>query len=122
MQRDATPPQGTHVVLLFMLRQHLPYRHQEAIPTVLNLKRLLHISASKGALDITMLTHGILKFGLDVAQVVHSCTRSRRIMSLPTRRPGTARDVGYGCCSRGISVGNSGGRGRTVGVATMRVQ
>jgi len=71
MQRDATPPQGTHVVLLFMLRQHLTYRHQEAIPTVLNLKRLLHISVSKRAHDNTMLTHGILEFGLLVAQVVH---------------------------------------------------
>jgi hypothetical protein len=71
MQRDATPPQGTHVVLLFMLCQHLPYWHQEAIPTVLNLKRLLHISVSKRAHDNTMLTHGILEFGLLVAQVVH---------------------------------------------------
>lgn len=39
-------------------------------------------------------------------------------MSRPARRPGIARGVGYGCCGRGIRVGNSGGRGRIVGVAT----
>ena len=34
-------------------------------------------------------------------------------------RPGTVSGVGYGCCcGRGISVGNTGARGRTVGVAT----
>ena len=124
---NATPPQGgycTHVVLLFMLRQHPPYRHQEAIPAVLYLERLLHIS--RQLKEHTTATH-------DVGRTVSSssassslrssisCTRSRRMMSLPTRRPGIARGVGYGCCGRGMRVGNIGGRGRTVGVATMRV-
>jgi hypothetical protein len=40
MQREVR----TYVVLLFMLRQHLPYRHQETIPAILYLKRLLHTS------------------------------------------------------------------------------
>ena len=48
-----------------------------------------------------------------------SCTKSRRKERRPGWRPGTVRGVGYGCCCRrGMRVGNNGGRGRTVGVAT----
>jgi hypothetical protein len=110
--------ESPHVVLLFVLCQHLPDRHQEPISSIFHFERLRHNPSVQKKRKDKCRTLSSSSASSSLRSSI-SCTKSRREERRPMWRPGTVRGVGYGwCCRRGMRVGNNGGRGRTVGVAT----
>lgn len=121
-----------------MLRRRLTNRHEESIPSIINLCPLSKSKTQKQVCRqyyISLPPHATTDHKSTMTQQMNtrtissnspssslrssiSCTRSRMRFIRPVYRPPRGRGMGWGCGGRGSKVGKMRGRGRSVGVVT----